>query len=110
SGIAYLGGLASIEFVHEFVAIPAGRAFVEALWDEAAGTLSPPSGLDLPAYRTALMGRFANSALNHRTRQIAMDGSQKLPQRLLSGIVARLERGQPVDMLALAVAAWMRWQ
>jgi len=110
SGIAYLGGLAGIEFVHEFVALPAGRAFVEALWDEAAETLSPPSGLDVPAYRTALMARFANSALNHRNRQIAMDGSQKLPQRLLAPILARLEQGKKVDALALAVAAWMRWQ
>jgi fructuronate reductase len=110
SGIAYLGGLAGIEFVHEFVALPAGRAFVEALWDESQETLSPPPGLDVPAYRTALMRRFANSALNHRTRQIAMDGSQKLPQRLLAPIQARLEAGQKVDTLALAVAAWMRWQ
>ncbi len=110
SGIAYLGGLAGIEFVHQFVALPAGRAFVEALWDESQQTLSPPPGLDLAAYRTALMQRFANSALNHRTRQIAMDGSQKLPQRLLSPIRARLDAGKPVDVLALAVAAWMRWQ
>jgi fructuronate reductase len=110
SGIAYLGGLAGIEFVHQFVALPAGRAFVEALWDESAETLSPPPGLDIPAYRTALMGRFANSALNHRTRQIAMDGSQKLPQRLLAPILARLDRGLKADTLALAVAAWMRWQ
>jgi len=110
SGIAYLGGLAGIEFVHQVVALPAGRAFVEALWDEAEETLSPPAGLDIPAYRAALMGRFANSALNHRTRQIAMDGSQKLPQRLLAPILARLDAGKPVDVLALAVAAWMRWQ
>jgi len=110
SGIAYLGGLAGIEFVHEFVALPAGRAFVEALWDEAQETLSPPPGLDLAAYRVALMQRFANSALNHRTRQIAMDGSQKLPQRLLAPIMKRLDQGKSVDTLALAVAAWMRWQ
>jgi len=110
SGIAYVGGLAGIEFVHQFVALPAGRAFVEGLWDESAETLSPPPGLDVPAYRAALMGRFANSALNHRTRQIAMDGSQKLPQRLLAPILARLDRGLKVDTLALAVAAWMRWQ
>ena len=110
SGIAYLGGLAGIEFVHEFVALPAGRAFIEALWNEAATTLSPPAGLDVAAYRVALMQRFANSALNHRTRQIAMDGSQKLPQRLLAPIIVRLERNQKVETLALAVAAWMRWQ
>ena len=110
SGIAYLGGLAGVEYVHQFVAQPAGRAFVQALWNEAAETLSPTPGLDVAAYRAALMRRFANSALHHRTRQIAMDGSQKLPQRLLASIAVRLERGQPVDTLALAVAAWMRWQ
>jgi fructuronate reductase len=110
SGIAYLGGLAGIEFVDQFVTRPEGRAFVEALWDESAATLSPPPGLDVPAYRTELMARFANSALQHRTRQIAMDGSQKLPQRLLAPILARRSAGQSVDRLALAVAAWMRWQ
>lgn len=110
SGLAYLGALSGIEFVHQVVEIPSGRAFVEALWDEAVATLSPPAGLDVPAYRRDLMARFSNSALNHRTRQIAMDGSQKLPQRLLASIAARLERGMAVDTLALAVAAWMRWQ
>jgi fructuronate reductase len=110
SAIAYLGGLAGVEFVHEFVARPEGAAFVERLWDEAQTTLSPPPGLDLAAYRAELMARFANSALQHRTRQIAMDGSQKLPQRLLATIAARLDRDQPIEALALAVAAWMRWQ
>ena len=110
SGIAYLGALAGIEFVHEVVARSGGRRFVEALWDEAETTLSPPPGLDLAAYRAALMTRFADPGLRHRTRQIAMDGSQKLPQRLLAPIVARLARGQEIETLALAVAAWMRWQ
>ena len=110
STIAYLGGLAGVEFVHQFVARPAGAALVERLWDEAASTLDPPPGLDIPAYRTALMARFANPALQHRTRQIAMDGSQKLPQRLLASIAVRLERDQSIETLGLAVAAWMRWQ
>lgn len=110
SAIAYLGGLAGIEFVHQFVAEPRHVRFVERLWDEAVSTLDPPPGLDVAAYRAALMARFANPALQHKTRQIAMDGSQKLPQRLLAPIAVRLERGQPVEALALAVAAWMRWQ
>jgi len=110
SGTAYLGGLAGIEFVHEVVALPGGRRFVEALWDEAETTLEPPPGLDVAAYRGALMRRFADPSLRHRTVQIAMDGSQKLPQRLLAPIAARLARGQGIETLALAVAAWMRWQ
>ncbi|MFZ3485100.1 mannitol dehydrogenase family protein [Sphingomonas sp. 3-13AW] len=110
SGIAYLGGLAGIDFVHQVVALPEGRHFVQRLWNEAAATLSPPPGLDVSAYRTQLMARFANAALQHRTRQIAMDGSQKLPQRLLATIAARRATGAPCPALALAVAAWMRWQ
>lgn len=110
SGIAYLGGLAGIDFVHEVIALPAGRRFVETLWDESAATLTPPPGLDVTAYRAALMTRFANPALQHRTRQIAMDGSQKLPQRLLAPLSVLRERDLPFEALALAVAAWMRWQ
>lgn len=109
SAIAYLGGLAGIDFVHEVIALPAARALVETLMDETAATLAPPPGLDLPAYRAALLARFANPALQHRTRQIAMDGSQKLPQRLLAPILARLDRGRAAPALTLAVAAWMAW-
>jgi fructuronate reductase len=108
SGLAYLGGLAGIDYVHEVVAMEEGRGFVETLWDEAEATLTPPPELDIAAYRRALMARFANPALMHRTRQIAMDGSQKLPQRLLATLGAR--RGKPSPALTLAVAAWMRWQ
>ncbi|RZJ02025.1 MAG: mannitol dehydrogenase family protein [Brevundimonas sp.] len=110
SALAYLGALAGLEYVHDAVAIPALKAFVERLWDEAETTLKPPPGLDIAAYRTELMARFSNAALRHRTRQIAMDGSQKLPQRLLATARARLAAGQPIPALALAIAAWMRWQ
>jgi fructuronate reductase len=110
SSIAYLGGLAGHAFVHEVVAVPAFQAFVERLWDEAEATLNPPPGLDIPAYRTDLMARFSNPSLQHRTRQIAMDGSQKLPQRLLASIAARLDADQSIDALSLGVAGWIRWQ
>lgn len=110
SGIAYLGGLAAIDHVHEVLALPEARAFVEALWDEAETTLSPPPELDVAAYRRDLMARFDNPTLRHRTRQIAMDGSQKLPQRLLAPIAQRLSAGQGIDALSLAFAAWIRWQ
>jgi fructuronate reductase len=110
SGIAYLGGLAAIDHVHEVLALPEARAFVEALWNEAETTLSPPPELDVAAYRRDLMARFDNPTLRHRTRQIAMDGSQKLPQRLLAPIAARLSAGQGIDALSLAVAAWIHWQ
>ncbi|MFA5967790.1 MAG: mannitol dehydrogenase family protein [Sphingomonas sp.] len=110
SGMAYLGALAGIEFVHEAIAKPLIRAFVEALWDEASATLDPPPGLDIAAYRAQLLRRFTNPTLQHKLRQIAMDGSQKLPQRLLAPIAERRAGNLPVDALSLAVAAWMHWQ
>jgi fructuronate reductase len=38
-----------------------------------------------------------------------MDGSQKLPQRLLATMQDRLRLGLPIETHALAVAGWMRY-
>ncbi|HTV96218.1 MAG TPA: mannitol dehydrogenase family protein [Steroidobacteraceae bacterium] len=110
SAMAYIGGLAGVEFVHDLVALPEGAAFIEALWNESAQTLCAPRALDVAGYRAALLARFRNGALRHRLRQIAMDGSQKLPQRLLAPLAAQRASRRPAAMLTLAVAAWMRWQ
>src|SRR6185437_15040208 len=68
-----------------------------------------PAGIDVAAYQDALIARFANPALPHRTQQIAMDGSQKLPQRLLGTVRDNLAAGRPIELLTLAVAGWMRY-
>ena len=77
--------------------------------DDAATTLKMPPGADVAAYKRALMERYANPALKHRTWQICMDGSQKLPQRLLGSIRDRLAAGAPIDRLVMGVAGWMRY-
>src|SRR3546814_1928085 len=64
---------------------------------EVTPTLRMPAGTDVAGYKSALLVRFANPALRHRTWQIAMDGTQKLPQRLLATIRERLRAGQPFD-------------
>jgi fructuronate reductase len=71
--------------------------------------LPPLPGLDVDAYRASLLPRFTNPALGHRTRQIAMDGSQKIPQRLLAPIRERIAAGLPFPRLALGVAAWLHF-
>jgi fructuronate reductase len=110
SALAYLGALAGFTYVHEAIGWPPMRAYVRRLWAEAASTLTPTPGLDLGAYQDDLLKRFDNPHLSHRLTQIAMDGSQKLPPRLLVTAEQRLADGRPIDALALAVAAWMRWQ
>jgi fructuronate reductase len=108
--IAYLGGLGGVDYVHEFVASKDRRALIDRLWNESAATLDPGAGIDLAGYREALMARFATPALRHCTLQIAMDGSQKLPQRWVAPWRARLERGLASPTTELAIAGWMAWQ
>lgn len=109
SSMAYLGYLSGFETISETISNPAFQTFVHALMtDEVMPTLDMP-GTDLGAYRDALLTRFVNPALQHRTWQIAMDGSQKLPQRLLGTIRDRLKSGAPIVRLSLGVAAWIRY-
>jgi fructuronate reductase len=109
SMFAYLGFLAGHETIWQVAAQPDFAVLMRALMDEATPTLALPAGVDLPAYKAALVERFANPALPHRTQQIAMDGSQKLPQRLLGTVRDNLAAGRPIDCAALAVAGWMRY-
>lgn len=109
SALAYLGCLAGRETIADAMADPDLAGFVEGLMGDAAATLSLPPGTDVDGYRRSLLERFRNRALRHRTAQIAMDGSQKLPQRLLGTMRDRLAAGLAIDRHALAVVAWMRY-
>ncbi|MEC9484051.1 MAG: mannitol dehydrogenase family protein [Halomonas sp.] len=108
--LAYLGALDGVETVADAVSRHNIAALLKRyMQDEAAPTLSMPAGTDLMAYAERLLARFANDSLRHRTHQIAMDGSQKLPQRWLSGAQARLEAKGSIACTALGVAAWIRY-
>ena len=110
STLAYLGFLAGHEFIWEASAAPDLAALVERqMVEEIVPTLAAPPGIDLIAYGRQLMARFRNPALPHRTQQIAMDGSQKLPQRLLNTVRDRLATGASIAHLSLAVAGWIRY-
>ncbi|KQV37531.1 MULTISPECIES: mannitol dehydrogenase family protein [unclassified Rhizobium] len=110
STLAYLGYLAGAETVSEAMRLPGMEALVEGLMrEEAIPTLPPLLSINLTHYRADLIARFNNPALRHRTWQIAMDGSQKLPQRLLGTIRDRIAAGEAYGRLALGVAAWMRY-
>jgi fructuronate reductase len=110
SAFAYLGFLAGHEYIYEVAAQPEFAEFMRRLMaDEVEPSLSVPRGVDIAAYEASLLSRFGNPALPHRTQQIAMDGSQKLPQRLLGTVRDNLAAGRPINLLALAVAGWMRY-
>ena len=111
STMAYLGYLAGHDFIFQVSAEALFARAVGRLWAELAPTLptalTGAAGIDIAAYQRDLLTRFRNTALPHRTWQIAMDGSQKIPQRLLAPARQRLARGESIDAIALGVAAWM---
>ncbi|MFO1412567.1 MAG: mannitol dehydrogenase family protein [Burkholderiales bacterium] len=110
STLSYLGWLMGREFVWQASSDPLLATLTERqMAEEIVPTLVHPPGMDLTAYCGDLMTRFRNRALPHRTRQIAMDGSQKLPQRLLGTVRDRLAAGAPLVHLPLAVAGWIRY-
>lgn len=102
--LAYAGVNAGHDYVHEAVADPHLRGMAETVMREAAETL--PDGLDTEVYAAALIARFENPNLRHALRQIAMDGSLKLPIRILATERARQERGFDSPACRFAIENW----
>jgi fructuronate reductase len=109
SALAYLGLERGHIYVHQAIADAQLRPLIEKLMrDEAASSITPAAGQDLQAYADALLARFANPALNHKLLQIAMDGSQKIPQRWLETLKHHQQAGQHCPAILTALAAWVR--
>ncbi|WP_312142026.1 mannitol dehydrogenase family protein [Pantoea septica] len=109
SFLAYLGFLSGYEHISDCMADANLRTAARRLMlDQQAPTLRT-QGVDLAAYADSLIARYENRAIKHRTYQIATDGTQKLPQRLLDSVRWHLRNGSNCDLLLLGVAAWMRY-
>jgi fructuronate reductase len=104
--MAYAGTLRGHETVEQAIADPVVRGWVEQWWDDAARHLPLPSE-EIAAYRAALLERYANPRIRHLLRQIAADGSQKVPIRILPTVRAELARGQVPTGAARVLAAWI---
>lgn len=110
SSLAYLGVLAGHQSVADAMKDEKLRSFVETLMrEDILPTLRPPRGLDLVAYIETILQRFRNPAIHHALAQIAWDGSQKLPFRLLGTITDHLLADRPIERLCRPVAAWMQF-
>ncbi|MFG1738832.1 mannitol dehydrogenase family protein [Micromonospora chalcea] len=110
SATAYLGALAGAETVAEALALPHLEAVLRRLVaEEITPSFTPPPGVDVSAYGEQVLARFANPAIRYRTTQVAMDGSQKLPQRVLPTVADLRSAGRSARWSALVVAAWLRF-
>jgi fructuronate reductase len=110
SALAYLGSLMEIETVAQAMREPVLAGFVARLMGEdIAPSLRLPQGFDPGAYIEAILARFRNPAIRHLLAQIAWDGSQKIPVRLLGTITEALDAGRPIERLCLPVAGWLQF-
>ena len=109
SFLAYLGYLAGYQHINDCMGDDNyRRAAHDLMLKEQAPTLKVQN-VDLARYADLLIERYTNPALRHRTWQIAMDGSQKLPQRMLDSVRWHLADNSSFTLLALGVAGWMRY-
>ena len=110
SALAYLGYLAGFNTIAECVSHDSLINYIQYLWEkEIIPTLKTPEGENLNDYCGKLIERYQNRAIEHRTWQIAMDGSQKLPQRILEPVSDLLKHQRNFQGLALAIAAWIKY-
>jgi fructuronate reductase len=75
--------------------------------ENAAATMAPLAGIDFSDYGVELVERFRNPEIAHETRQIAMDGTEKLPQRIFSPACDLPQESKMLGTFALCFAAWM---
>ena len=104
--LAYAGSIRGRTTVAEAIADPVCRSWVEQWWDTCAPHLDLP-GDDVDRYRAALLARFANPRIRHSLQQIATDGSQKLPVRLLPVLRRERDAGRVPEAAGRVLAAWL---
>jgi fructuronate reductase len=106
STIAAFGRITGRETVAQVMADPTARAFIMRYWAEIAATLAP--SIDWQPYIARLTARFDNTALNHKTAQIATDASQKVSQRILAPLHDLRNAQKPTPCTTFALVAWLR--
>ncbi|WP_022942300.1 fructuronate reductase [Psychromonas hadalis] len=110
SFLAYLGYLGGYAHISDTMTNESYRkAAFDMMMKAQAPTLNMPEGTDLEGYANLLINRFTNPSLKHQTWQIAMDGSQKIPQRMGASLRFHLDAGSDYKWLAMGIAGWMRY-
>jgi len=110
STLAYLGSLAGYITVADAMRDARLGAFVERLMrEDIRPNVTAPAGFDIDAYIGKVLERFRNPAIRHLLAQIAWDGSQKLPFRILGTLRDALGAQRPIGNLCTPIAAWLHF-
>jgi len=105
--LTYLGFLQGYRFVHETLADPLLHRYMRAFMDlDVTPQLAPVPGIDLARYKDSLTERFANRAIADQLERVCSDGSSKFPKFIVPTANRLIADGQPLERVALVVAAW----
>ncbi len=104
--MAYCGPVLGLETVYQAINDERVRGWVNAYWDDAVQQV-PLLDEEKQAYRDALIERFDNPQMKDQLGRIAMDGTQKLPIRIVPHVKAFGERGGVAEGACRAIAGWV---
>ncbi|MGL6211634.1 MAG: mannitol dehydrogenase family protein [Paracoccaceae bacterium] len=108
--IAYPGGLRDIEHVHEAMADPQIKAFLDAVLTREVVPIVPPvPGVVLDDYKSLIVERFSNTEIADTIRRLCLDGSNRQPKFIVPSIRDGLAAGRSVEGLTLLSALWCRY-
>lgn len=110
SALGYVGTLAGYRTTSEAMANPAIRDYIAALMAREVAPLLPSvRDLDLTAYQSTLLERFANPCITDELTRLCGRGSTKMPAYLLPSLLTARAEDKPSTLLVVAVAAWYRY-
>lgn len=109
SALSHLGLMLGYTRVHDALADPLIERWLAAYLQSVAEVLQAPDGVDVDAYRAALLRRYANPAIEDRLQRLAQDSSVKFQQVLLPPLQQRLQRGLSPELFTLTLALWIRY-
>lgn len=110
SALAYLGSLMGIETVFQAMQNQILADYIrQMMQSEIMPTVKPLTGLKINDYAADILRRYNNPAIKHYLSQIAWDGSQKIPIRILQTLKENLIAGRSIRCLCIAVAGWMHF-
>ncbi len=107
--MAYLGALHGFIFVHNILANPLFRSFIERFMEEVTPVVPSIPGVSISEYKATLMDRFSNPTINDQVTRICSEGSAKMPKWLLPSITELLQQRRCTDLLTLVVASWIHY-
>ena len=108
--IAYPSALMDLTLVHQAMADPLIKAFLETVErTEIIPHVAPVPGASPQEYLDLIVARFSNPEIGDTTARLCLDGSNRQPKFIIPSLQDGLAKGGTGDGLLLLSAFWCRY-